>query len=81
MCRKIFYLIKIHGQLININEVTDFDVGFLIFFCFKIKYIISTRWTTVLYRAHEYLHMRKKYLTIPLDFLTIFYLKNVWTTH
>ena len=25
--------------------------------------------------------MRKKYLTIPLDFLTIFYLKNLWTTH
>ena len=25
--------------------------------------------------------MRKKYLTIPLDFLAIFYLKNLWTTH
>ena len=26
--RKIFYWIKIHGQLININEVTDFRGGF-----------------------------------------------------
>ena len=26
--RKIFYWIKIHGQLININEVTDFYGGF-----------------------------------------------------
>ena len=31
MCRKIFYLNKIHRQLININEVTDFHDGFLIF--------------------------------------------------
>ena len=26
--RKIFYWIKIHGQLININEITDFHGGF-----------------------------------------------------
>ena len=42
MCRKIFYLIKIHGQLININEVTDFHGGFLIFSALR----SNTRWTT-----------------------------------
>ena len=26
--KKMFYWIKIHGQLININEVTDFHGGF-----------------------------------------------------
>ena len=63
MCRKIFYMIKIHGQLININEVTDFHGGFLIFSALR----SNTRWT-ILYGDHEYLYMRKKYLTIPLDF-------------
>ena len=43
MCRKIFYLIKIQGQLININEVTDFHGGFLIFPALR----SNTRWTTV----------------------------------
>ena len=43
MCRKIFYLIKIHGQLININEVTDFHGGFLIFSALR----SNARWTTV----------------------------------
>ena len=42
MCRKIFYLkIKIHGQLISINEVTDFHSGFLIFSALR----SNTRWT------------------------------------
>ena len=41
MCRKIFYLIKIHGQLIN--KVTDFHGGFLIFSVLR----ANTRWTTV----------------------------------
>ena len=40
MCRKIFYLIKIQGQLININEVTDFHGGFLIFSALR----SHTRW-------------------------------------
>ena len=35
MCRKIFYLIKIHRQLININEVTHFHDGFLLFSALK----------------------------------------------
>ena len=43
MCRKIFYLIKIHGQLININEVTDFHGGFLIVSALR----SNIRWTTV----------------------------------
>ena len=43
MCRKIFYLVKIHGQLININEVADFHSGFLIFSVLR----SNTRWTTV----------------------------------
>ena len=54
MCRKIFYMIKIHGQLININEVTDFHGGFLIFSALR-----SNTRLTILYRAHEYLYMRK----------------------
>ena len=37
---KIFYLIKIHGQLININEVTDFDGG--LYFSALRSNIIST---------------------------------------
>ena len=42
MCRKIFYFkIKIHGQLININKVTDFHCGFLIFSALR----SNTRWT------------------------------------
>ena len=57
----LLYLIKIPEQLININEVTDFHGGFLIFSALR----SNTRWTTVLYRAHD---MRKKYLTIPSDF-------------
>ena len=77
MCRKLFYLIKIHGQLININEVTDFHGGLNSQYFLLYDQILDG----LLYRAHEYLYMRKKYLTIPMDFLTIFYLKNLWTTH
>ena len=40
---KKIYLIRIHGQLININEVTDFHGGFLIFSALR----SNTRWTTV----------------------------------
>ena len=43
MSRKKSYLIKIHGQLININEVTDFHGVFLIFSALR----SNTRWTTV----------------------------------
>ena len=40
---KIFYLkIKIHGQLININEVTDFHNGFSTIFSALRS---NTRWT------------------------------------
>ena len=43
---KIFYLkIKFHGQLININEVTDFHSGFLTIFSALRS---NTRWTTEL---------------------------------
>ena len=40
--QKIFYLVKIHGHLSNINEVTDFHGG-LFFSALR----SNTRWTTV----------------------------------
>ena len=46
----MFYLkIKIHGQLININEVTDFHNGFFTIFCALRS---NTRWTTELMNIH-----------------------------
>ena len=50
MCSKIFYLkIKIHGQLINIKEVTNFHNGFLTIFSALRS---NTRWTTEFMNIH-----------------------------
>ena len=50
---KIFYLkIKIHRQLININEVSNFHNGFFTIFSALRS---NTRWT----RAHEYSYMHR----------------------
>ena len=72
---KIFYLkIKIHGQLININKFTDFHNGFLTIFSALRS---NTRWTTELMNIHICVEDIDNFM----GFLTIFYLKNLWTTH
>ena len=49
MCRKYFLKIETHGQLININEVTDFHNDFLTIFSALRS---NTRWTTELMNIH-----------------------------